>query len=843
MKQNWLKAILPHVAAIGIFLLLAFVYCAPVLEGKVVNQSDMKNVKGMAKEAKDYYEATGERPLWTNSMFSGMPSYVIFTGPGANKIAYMNRVVTLNTPDPVNMLFLAMISMYLLLCILDFKYWIRVMGAIAFAFCSYNVILIDVGHVTKMYDIALMPAVLAGIVLTYRGRLLTGAALTALATAMLVYNNHLQIIYYTLIMVFCLAVCAFIHFFREKQLPQFFKASALLAVAGILAVLTSMDSLMILREYTDYTMRGSKSELTLDKDDVNQKKSTGLDIDYAYDWSYGKAESGTLLIPGYVGNSSGQKLKVSSNFGQQMISLGAAEPQVEQFLGQQKLPLYYGAQSKGTSGPVYVGAIICFLFVLSLLLVKSWHKWWLIAITVIGFILAWGKNMAFINDPLFYYLPLYNKFRAPAQALVLPSLTFVVLACWGLQEIANGKHTTKELLKKLKESALITGACILGFILISYFFVGFKSASDEGMLQYFAQMMGGEENGKLLIRALEKDRASLLLTDAFRSVFFILVAAGAIWAFLLNKMKWQVSAIIITAAVTIDLWQVDKNYLGSDSFVDDMSYMQDLQPSAADLQIKQDPDPYYRVFNLTTSPFDDASPSYFHKNIGGYSPAKLWVYQDLISHQIAKNNMHVLNMLNTKYFIVPDQKTGQPVAQRNPDAYGNAWFVRDIVWAPDANTEMKTLDALNTRDSAVIDKRFEKQLGSFKPGADSTAAIKLTKYGLNKLEYTSRNNQEGFGVFSEIYYPAGWNAFIDGKPTDIIRTNYALRGLKIPAGEHKIEMKFEPQTFLTGLKIANITSILLLLLVAASLIFEVIRQNKTGVAPEPVAPEKPAAKK
>ncbi|SEW52418.1 membrane protein YfhO [Chitinophaga arvensicola] len=826
MKQNWLKAILPHLAAIGIFLLLAFVYCAPVLEGKIVNQSDMKNVRGMAKEAKDFYEATGERPMWTNSMFSGMPSYVIFTGPGANKVAYMNRIITLYTPDPVNMLFLAMISMYLLLCILDFKYWIRVMGAIAFAFCSYNVILIDVGHITKMYDIALMPAVLAGIILTYRGRLLTGAALTALATAMLIYNNHLQIIYYTLIMVLCLAVGAFIHFFREKQLPQFFKASGLLAIAGGLAVLTSMDSLLILREYTDYTMRGSKSELTLDQDDVKQKKSTGLEIEYAYDWSYGKAESGTFLIPGYVGNSSGQRLSASSNFGQQMISLGANEAQVEQFLGQQKLPLYYGAQSKGTSGPVYVGAIICFLFVLSLLLVKSWHKWWLLAVTIIGFILAWGKNMAFINDFLFYHLPLYNKFRAPAQALVLPSLTFVILACWGLQEVANGKHTTQELLKKLKESLYITAGCLLGFVLISYFFVGFTSASDASMLQYFSQMMGGEENGKLMIRALEKDRSSLLLKDAFRSAFFILVAAGAIWAFLVNKMKWQVSALIITVFVTIDLLQVDKNYLGSESFVDDMSYMQDLQPSPADLQIKQDPDPYYRVFNLATNPFDDASPSNFHKNIGGYSPAKLWLYQDLISHQIAKNNMRVLNMLNTKYFIVPDQKTGQPVAQRNPDAYGNAWFVKDIVWAPDANTEMKTLDYLNTRDSAVIDKRFEQQLANFKPGADSSAAIQLTKYGLNKLEYTSRNSQEGFGVFSEIYYPAGWEAFIDGKPADIIRTDYALRGIKIPAGEHKIEMKFEPKTFFTGLKIAGISSTLLLLLVVLSLGWDFYQQGK-----------------
>ncbi|CAL1519210.1 YfhO family protein [Chitinophaga sp. MM2321] len=831
MKQNWLKAILPHLAAIGIFILLATVYCSPVLEGKMVNQSDMMNVKGMAKEAKDFYEATGEHPLWSNSMFSGMPTYVVYTGPGANKLAFVNKVVTLFLPDPINMLFLAMLSMYLLACILDFKYWIRIISAVAFAFCSYNVILIDVGHVTKMYDIALMPAVLAGIILTYRGKLISGAALTALATGLLVYNNHLQIIYYTLIMVLCLAVGAFVHAFKSGTLPQFFKASVVLVVAGILAVLPAMDSLLITREYTDYTMRGSKSELTLDQGDITQKKSTGLEIGYAYDWSYGTMESFTMLIPGFAGNSSGEKLGTGSHVYEQMISMGAQPMQAEQFLEQMKFPLYYGAQAKGTSGPVYVGAIICFLFVLALLLVTSWHKWWLVAITIIGFILAWGKNLAFINDFLFYHLPLYNKFRAPAQALVLPSLTFVILACWGLQEVVNGKHKKDELLHKLKNAVYITGGLILIVGIGGSMFFNFSGHSDAAMQQYFGRMMGGDENGSLLIRALEKDRSSLLLKDSIRSLVFVAIAAGALWAFIQDKLKWQPLAIILAAAVTIDLVQVDRNYLGKDSFVDESIFMTQLSPSPADLQIKQDPDPYYRVFNLATSPFDDASPSYFHKNIGGYSPAKLWIYQDLISHQISKNNMQVLNMLNTKYFIVPDQKTGQPVAQRNPDANGNAWFVSDIVWAPDANTEMKTLDYLNTKDSAVIDKRFEKELGSnFKPGKDSNAVIKLTKYGLNSLEYTSSNSQEGLGVFSEIYYPAGWNAYIDGKPTNIIRVDYALRGVKIPAGQHKIDLKFEPTTFYKGQQISGISSTILLILVIASFIWEIVlcRKRKEG---------------
>ncbi|HVI43893.1 MAG TPA: YfhO family protein [Chitinophaga sp.] len=827
MKQNWLKAILPHLAAIGIFILLATVYCSPVLEGKIVNQSDMMNVKGMAKEAKDFYEKTGENPLWSNSMFSGMPTYVVYTGPGSNKLAYMNHVLTLFLPDPVNMLFMAMICMYLLACILDFKYWIRILGAIAFAFCSYNVILIDVGHVTKMWDIAVMPAVLAGIILTYRGKLITGAALTALATGVLVYNNHLQMIYYTLIMVLCLVAAAFVHSYKEKTLPQFFKASVLLGIAGILAVLPSIDTLLITKEYADYTMRGSKSELTLDQEDVTQKKSTGLEIGYAFDWSYGTMETFTMLIPGFAGNSSSQKLGTGSHVYEQLVAMGVPAAQAEQYMDQGRFPLYYGAQAKGTSGPVYVGAIICFLFILSLLLVSSWHKWWLLAVTVIGTILAWGKNLSFINDFLFYHLPLYNKFRAPAQALVLPSLTFVILACWALQEVVNGKHTKEELLKKLKNATYITGGLIIVVGIIGSFVYSFTGPGDAGVLQMFSQMMGGEENGKLVMRAIEKDRSSLLLKDSIRSLVFVAIAAGAIWAYIQGKLKWQAAGIILAVAVTVDLVQVDKNYLNGDSFMDEANFMGQLTPSQADLQILQDTDPYYRVLNLTVAPFDNAAPSYFHKNIGGYSPAKLWIYQDLISHQIAKNNIKVLNMLNTKYIIVPDQKTNLPVAQRNPDNNGNAWFVKGIVWAPDANTEMKTLDYLNNKDSVVIDKRFEGHVGNgFRPGNDSSASIRLTKYGLNKLEYTSSNSQEGLGVFSEIYYPAGWTAAIDGKPADIIRVDYALRALKIPAGQHKIEMTFAPATFYKGQRISGISSALLLLLAAAAFIREFINQRK-----------------
>ncbi|SHM86229.1 membrane protein YfhO [Chitinophaga jiangningensis] len=842
MKQNWLKAILPHLAAIGIFLILATVYCAPVLEGKVVNQSDMMNVQGMAKEAKDYYQQTGDVPLWSNSMFGGMPTYVVYTGPNPNKISVLNRAVCLFLPDPINMLFLAMLCMYVLACVLDIKYWIRIAGAIAFAFCTYNVIIIDVGHITKMYDIALMPAVFAGILLTYKKRYLSGAALTLLATSLFIYNNHLQVIYYALICILVLAIAAFIYAKKQQDLPGFFKASAILVAMGIISVLPNMNSLLITHEYTDYTMRGSKSELTIHSPEESgttkkDTKSTGLDIDYAYDWSYGVGESFTFLIPGYAGNSSSARPGPGSNTYEALVKIGAPEAQAEQILQQAPFPMYHGDQPKGTSGPVYVGAIICLLVMISFLIVRSWHMWWLIPITIIGFILSWGNHFMVINEFLFYHLPYYNKFRAPAMALIIPSFSFVVMAILALQEIVSGTLSTPVLLKKLQYGTLATAGVIVVFGIAGSSMMSMTSHHDAQLLTSFTQYFGGEENARSIIRGLEKDRAALIMKDSFRSLVFILIAAGALWAYLKSKIKVTVLAVVLIGAITIDLWQQDKKYLNGDSFVDESTFMAELQPSAADLEIKKDPDPYYRVWNLT-APLDNAAPSYFHKNIGGYSPAKLWIYQDMLDHLLVPayqhiasgkptaQDMRILNMLNTKYLIYPGQNN-QLVPQRNPDAYGNAWFVKGIVYAPDANSEMTTLQSLDVKDSAVIDKRFQPKLGgAFQPVADSAASIKLTKYGLNNLEYASSNSQEGFAVFSDIYYPAGWYAYIDGKETDIIRTNYGLRGLKIPAGQHKIEMKFAPPTYFKGVKIAGISSFLVILLVIGGFVAQALVDKK-----------------
>ncbi|MGF6929446.1 hypothetical protein QFZ48_004946 [Chitinophaga sp. W2I13] len=824
MKYMWFKALTPHLGALVLFVTLAFVFCSPVLDGKQLLQSDMIHYKGMQKEAADYYEATGDIPLWTNSMFGGMPTYVIYTGPSTNKVGILNRAFALYLPNPVDMFFMLMMGMYVLLCVLGFKYWIRITGAIAYGFATFTITSIDAGHITKVMSMAYMAPVLAGIILAYRKQYLAGGSLTALAAAVMIYNNHPQITYYTGIIALCAAVAAGIHAFREKQLPAFFKASLVLMAAGIMAILPSMDNLLIMKEYTSYTIRGSQSELT--QPDKAAKKSGGLDIAYAFQWSYGKGETFTMLLPHLVGGSTSEKLSTSSHVYQTLTDIGVPPAKAAEAVERPSWQLYWGGQPF-TGGPVYIGVIICFLFVLGLFIVHSWHKWWLIAATVIGILLSWGANFPELNNFLFYHLPLYSKFRAPTMALVIPQVTMVILACWALQELLYGKQTKAWLEQHLKMTLYVTGGLVLLLAIGGSVVYAFNGPNDSNILARYTQMLGGEIPAARLLNALKQDRSAILRADGIRALVFMLIAFAALWFSLKEKLKPVYAAGIVAFAVLFDLFQVDKNYLNEDSFMEVSRLENYIAPSPADEMILRDKDPYYRVLNATTNPFLDANTSYFHKSIGGQSPAKLWIYEDLIQHQLTKNNMAVFNMLNTRYFIVPDQRSGQPVAQRNPGALGNAWFVKAIQWAPNANAEMKALDHFNPADTVIIDQRFQQTTGAFIPAADSNARIVLDKYGLNELKYTAVNTRAGLGVFSDIYYPAGWKAFIDGKETPILRVNYALRGLMVPAGKHEIVFRFEPATFFLGRKISTISSILLLVAVAAGFILAWRKQGTT----------------
>ncbi|MFY0256308.1 YfhO family protein [Chitinophaga sp. 30R24] len=820
MKPIWFRALIPHLGAILLFIAIAFVFCSPVMQGKQLFQSDMMHFKGMEKEAHDYYNKTGDIPLWTNSMFGGMPTYVIFTGPSSNKITVINQLLTLYLPNPVNLFFVLMLGMYVLLCVLDFRYWIRIIGAVAYGLATFTVVSIVAGHITKVMSMAYMAPVLAGMILTYRGRYVAGACLTALAAAVQIYNNHPQITYYTFLIALCTVVAAFIHACRSRQLPLFFKASALLVMAGILAILPAMDNLLIMREYTPYTIRGSQSELTLNKKD--QPKSNGLAINYAFQWSYGKGETFTLLLPHLVGGSSDEKLSTSSHTYKTLLKIGIKPDAAKQVMSTSSWPLYWGGQPF-TGGPVYIGVIICFFFILALFMVNSWHKWWLLAATLMSIVLSWGGNFPELNNFLFYHLPLYNKFRTPTMALVIAQVTMIVLACWGLQELLYGNTDKTSREQHLKVTLFVTGGLVLLMAIGGSFLYPFNGPGDNALLERYAQMLGGDIPAAQLLSALKQDRSSLLQTDGIRALLLITVVFAAGWYFLKSKLKAPYAIAIIGVTVLFDLFQLDKSYLNEDNFSEAAQLENYIAPSAADQQILQDKDPYYRVLNVTTNPFLDANCSYFHQSIGGQSPAKLWLYEDLITYQLTKNNKAVLNMLNTKYFIVPDPTSGQPAAQRNQSALGNAWFVKYIQWAPDANSEMQALNHFSPKDTVIIDQRFQPLVGNFQPIADSNAHITLTKYGLNQLEFKSANTATGLAVFSDIYYPAGWKALIDGKETPILRVNYALRGLKVPAGNHAIIFKFAPTTFFLGRKISSISSWVLLILVACGFVWTAVK--------------------
>jgi hypothetical protein len=846
MNTAFFNRILPHIAAIAGFAILSLLFCSPSFEGKVVRQHDMIQGEAMSKEAVDYYKNTGDLPMWQNNMFSGMPSFVTYSGPSAHKVGYIHRVLTLFLPMPAAMLFIAMAGMYLLLCVMRIRPLISATGAVAYGLSSYNLVIIVVGHITKMFAMAYMAPLLAGILLAYQGRYIVGGIITAIAMSMLVVNNHIQIAYYAMLIVFCLLIAALIHYLKNKQQANFIKASVVLAIAAVLGILPGAELLMVQKDYSQYTMRGSQSELTLTDTGMaapaKQNDKDGLDINYAFRWSYGKMETFTFLIPRFTGGSSNERVSAPTPLTRKLVEVGVDEEQAKDI--SKGTPLYFGPQP-GTSGPVYLGAIICFLFVLSLFIVKSWHKWWLVAASILGIVMSWGSNFMGLNEFLFNHLPFYNKFRAPSMSLVIPQLTFAVLACMALHEIAEQKTiTAKELLKKTKWSLFITGGLVVLLGLLSGLYNDFIYSSDNSI---FKQMFGGnitDDVNKELVSSLRRTRASALRLDSLRTLLFILIAAGAIWAYLKGKLKQAPTFIIIGVAVLIDMFAVGKRYLNADQFASKEDVEASYTPTVADLQIAKDTTKYARTLNLAADVFNDALTSYQHKSIGGYSPAKLWIYQDLIEHQIYNNmqtlintlqkpgvtepaidsalmNTPVLNMLNMKHLIINPK--GNPVTNRF--ALGNAWFVRGVKWVPDANTEMQSLSSFNPANEAVIDKRFEKQV-TITPYADSGSYIKLTKYGLNELVYESNNAKDGFGVFSEIWYPGGWKAFVDGKETPLVRTNYALRGMVIPAGKHKIEMKFHPDTFFKARKISAMSSWVLILLMFAAIGYGVWQMRK-----------------
>ena len=803
MKNINFKSVLPYLAAIVIFLVITIIYFSPLLEGKSILQSDIVNFKGMSKEIVDYRESTGKEALWTNSMFGGMPAYQISVKYTGNVISYFDKVLTLGLPHPANLVFLYFLGFFILLLVMKVDPWLAVAGAIGFAFSSYFFIIIDAGHNSKAHAIAYMAPVMAGIILTMRKKYILGGILTAIFLSLEIEANHPQITYYLLMIVFLYGLFQLIDAIRNKWMGAFMTAIGVLVIAATFAVLTNITSLWATYEYGKSTIRG-KTELTTEK----ENRTSGLDKDYVTQWSYGIGETMTLLIPDFYGGSSSTKLSPKSEIIKAMRSNNVPEETISQFSSNPVPFLYWGGQPF-TSGPVYVGAIICFLFILGLFVVKGPLKWWLLSATVLSILLSWGHNFMAFTDFFLTYLPGYNKFRAVSMTLVIAEFAMPLLGILALKEIFKPENDRKKMFKDLQVAAIIAGGIALIFAAIPGVLLSFSGMRDDSFAKNLPDWF---------MQAIRDERLRLVRMDALRALFFILATAGIIWAVIYGKLKREYAYLILIILFLADMFPVNKRYLNNDNFTTKSRVSNPFEPSEADQQILKDPDPDYRVYNATVDLFMDASTSYFHKSIGGYHGAKLRRYQELFDYQISKNNMAVLNMLNTKYFIVPDNNK-MPQAQMNPGALGHAWFVSDYKLVDNADQELNALTGFNPADTAIVDKKFEALLKGFVPGKDSTATIMLESYKPNDLVYKTNTGKEALAVFSEIYYPQGWNAYVDGKLQPHFRADYVLRAMVIPSGQHTIEFRFEPRVYYVGEMISRISSIILLVLVIGLIAF------------------------
>ncbi|MFN8153514.1 MAG: YfhO family protein [Bacteroidia bacterium] len=806
MKPSLLKQLQPHLIAIGIFIVITFLYFSPAFSGKALEQHDIAQWLGMSKEISDYRAATGIEPLWTSAMFSGMPAYQISVLYPSNLIRYVSDLSMLWLPSPANLLFLGLISFYILMISLKADYRIGIAGAIAYAFCSFNFVSITAGHNTKVQAIMLMPMIIAGVIMAYRSKWLLGAAIACIGLSLQMYANHLQISYYLAITIGMLAVFELVRSVQEKKIAEYVRASVALGIAAGIAILPSITNLLLTYEYGEFSTR-SQSELT------EKKSSDGLDKDYALSWSYGKMETMTLLIADFAGGSSSYEMGKNTETYQALVQ-NAGEGQAKSFA--KSVPLYWGDQPM-TSGPVYNGAIPFFLFLIGLFLIGGTMRWWIISATLLFVMLSWGRNFTPLTDIFFAHFPGYSKFRSVAMALVIASFMIPFAGMLGLSKFTDGSIDKPKLKKALMYSFYISGGLTLLFALLPGLFCNFEGPTDEQFKQY-----------DWLLVALKHDRESILRTDAFKSFILIAISFGLLYAWLNDKIKLNIVVPVIAFLILADMWMVDKRYLNNDRFVSKSKAEAPFEMTAADQQIKQD-NGYYRVMNTTVSTFNDASTSYFHRSIGGYHGAKLKKYQELIEYQITKGNMNVLNMLNTKYFIVRNPQDQSPMAQMNPGALGAAWVVSDWKIAANADEEMKTLDSLDTRTTAVIDQRYTGDIKGAVKGIDSTASVKLVmkdgKVAPNHLVYEVNGTKNNLVVFSEVYYPKGWNAYIDGKLTPYVRANYTLRAMEVPAGKHTVEFKFEPETYAKGEKMALIGSFGVLLLFAGAVFVELKKQK------------------
>ncbi len=795
------KKILPHIIASAVFIMMAVVYFMPHFEGKILPSSDTVQVTGMGHEAHEFYKETGEVTNWTNSMFGGMPTYQIFNPNKSNLLQYVGKVLGLGMEYPVGMFIIGMFSFYIMLLLLGVNSWLAIIGSIFFAFSTNNLILFEAGHSSKVQTLMVAPLIISGMLLVFRKKWLVGLTVFSIGMGLNLFYRHPQMTYYLGLVMLILVIIYGIDAIKNKTLPDYIKSGLVLLLGLVLSIGSTSSILWSTYEYGEDTMRGAPIIQTDNADPNSSSAVQGLAWNYAMQWSNGYRDLLSSYIPRAVGGGSGEKISKDSAFGKMVRSQKEVQA-----------PLYWGALPF-TSGPIYFGALVCFLFLFGAISFKSPIKWWLVVSIIFLLFLSLGKNLEFFNRLFFDYFPLFNKFRTPNSVLSIAAVLMPILGILGLQDMINSEDKSKYWRAALWSGGILGGIALV-FGLFGGMFFDFVGSSDARYEQF--------------VDVLREDRASLLRSSALRSIFYILVGMAAIWAYSKSKISTVVLAIILGVFGVFDLIQVDTRYVSHSDFVSSRVYKNNFEPRPVDKKILEDTELYFRVHDVTSDPYNSASASYFHKTVGGYHAAKLQRYQDIIDRHLSTNNMAVLNMLNTKYFIIPGAEEGSATYQLNPAALGNAWFVSNINIVENPNAEIDGLTNLDPAVTALVNKEFQ---GYVKSNTyEKNGQITLTSYAPNKLVFQSNTTSDQFAVFSDIWYGPnkGWVATIDGKSTDYIRANYILRAMNIPAGQHEIVFEFKPSAMATGSIIDLISSGLILLLLGY-VIFKAIKDRQIEV--------------
>jgi len=813
--NNWFKRNGIHFAIIGIFFIMCFIYFTPAFQGKILGQTDVTGAQSTQTEINTYKDK-GQTILWTNQIFGGMPVFQIWV-PYTNNIT-SHVIVALKTifPNPIDTIMLLLVGAYFLFIVLKLNPWLAAAGAVAFTFSSYNIIYIVAGHSNQTFAIAFFAPIIASIILTLRGKHVLGGALTAFFLAMEIRANHLQMTYYLMLAVLILVIVEVYHAVKTKTMPQLLKSAGFL-VAGLgIAVAVNASMLWSNAEYAKETIRG-QSNLKATTDEP----STGLAKDYAYQWSQGVGESLTFLVPNAYGGSSVEPIDQKSNITKAFIAKGVPEADAVRIatqIGYQYpgFSMYWGPKSS-TSGPWYFGAVVCFLFVLGLLIVKDRLKWWILATVILTMLLSFGRNFPFVSDLFFNYFPLYNKFRAVESILAVTMLCFPILALLAVKELID--NTDKQALqKKALLSLYITGGIALILAVLPDVILSFRPSDQAEGITALTQALQGSTSlpsASEIANGVVQDRISLARMDAFRTLIFVALAFGIVFLYIKQKINVTVLSLAFLALVLIDLWQVDKRYLRDENFAD-KQISNKPEPREVDAFIARDSDPNFRVFDATAGVLQDTYNPFFHKSFGGYSAARLKRFQEIIDAQFSKSvNQDVLDMFNVKYILTADQQGQSVTMQKNNTACGNAWFVSSVKYAKTADLEMQAISSFDPKQEAIVSDQYKKLVGN-ETQFDPAASIKLVHYSPDTLKYKSGSTASQIAVFSEIYYDKGWTMYIDGKEAPYFRADYLLRAAKIPVGNHDIEFVFHPASYYTGEGISLAGSVLLVLAIGAA---------------------------